>query len=111
MDKCSWLSLGRNTVGRQMMREGCGERLFDSGPRGPIIVPVTSGGGWCNWWLVGMMASPVLPPGHYSNAVLGFLTNDNGASRLLGTCSTYARGRVCGSVLIVGSSMMNIERR
>ena len=28
----------------------------------------------------------------------------------LGTCSTYPSGRVCASILIVGSSMTNIER-
>ena len=41
---------------------------------------------------------------------LGFLANDNGASRLFGTCFTYPSGRVFGSVLNIGSSMMNIER-
>ena len=41
---------------------------------------------------------------------LGFLANDDGASRLLGTCSMNPSGRVCGSLLIVGSSIMKIER-
>lgn len=31
-------------------------------------------------------------------------------SRLTRTCSTYVRGRFCGSVFIIGSSMVNIER-
>ena len=35
--------------------------------------------------------------GHYSNAVLGFLANEDGASRLLGTCSMNPRGRIVGA--------------
>ncbi len=105
----SWWSLGRNAVGRQMMWRLRG-RLADSGPRGPIKVSVTVDGDWrnCNW--PGWWPFQNLPPSHYSNAVLGFLANDNGADRWLQACSTYSRGRVFGSVFFVGSSMTNIEK-
>ena len=85
-------------------------RLADSGPRGPIKVPVTSGGDWRNCNRSGWWPLQILPPSHLSNAVLGFLANDNGADRWLQACSTYSRGRVCGIVFFVGSSMTNIER-
>ena len=44
----SWWSLGRNAVGQANDVEGCGRRLADSGPRGPVKVPVKSGGDWRN---------------------------------------------------------------
>ena len=44
----SWWSLGRNAVGKANDVEGCGGRLADYGPRGPVKVPVTSGGDWRN---------------------------------------------------------------
>ena len=66
----SWWSLGRNAVGQANDVECCGERLADSGPRGPVKIRATSGGDWrnCNW--SGWWPLQHLRPGHYSNAVL-----------------------------------------
>ena len=110
MHEFSWWSLGRNAVGQANDMKGCGGRLAGSGSRGPVKVPATSGGDWRNCNRSGSWPLRYLPSGHYSNAVLSFLANDNGASRLLGTRSMNSGGRVCWSVLIVGSSMTNLER-
>ena len=41
--------LGRNAVGQANdVNKACGGRLADSGPRGPIKVPVASRGDWRN---------------------------------------------------------------
>ena len=46
--------------------ECCGERLADFGLRGPIKVPVTSGGDWRNYNRSGWWSPQYLPSGNYS---------------------------------------------
>ena len=84
MHEFSWWSLGRNAVGQANDVESCGGRLVDYGPRGKSKVPVTSGGDWRNCNRSRGWPLQHLPSSHYLNAVLSFLANDNGASRLIG---------------------------
>ena len=94
----SWWSLGRNAVGRQMMGrkavEG-GWLTLDHADRlkfpsrlvvtGAIVIGRDDG------------LSSTSHPVTIQMRFLGFLANDDGASRLLWTCSTYPSGRIVGA--------------
>ena len=101
MHEFYWWSLGRNAVGqandvKRKAVEGSW-LIIDHAYRLKFQSRLVVNGDWCNYNRSGWWPLQHLPPGYYSNAVLGFLANDDGAGRLLGTSSMNPRGRIVGA--------------
>ena len=106
----SWWSLDRNTVDRQMMckAEEGDWLILDHADRFKFQSRLVATGAIVIGRDDGLSSTSHIATIQIRSKASWRTTT--GRADCLGTCSTYPSGRVCGSVLNIGSSMMNIER-